>query len=38
MIDTRPIPCLECGRMFDTWGNEDDAYEWAFGHDCEEAS
>lgn len=26
--------CAECGRLFDM-GNEDDANEWAYGHDCE---
>jgi hypothetical protein len=27
--------CGECGRVFDTIGNTDDAGEWAYGHDCE---
>ena len=27
--------CAECGRVFDTIGNSDDAGEWAYGHDCE---
>lgn len=26
--------CVECGRVFDLT-NEDDASEWAYGHDCE---
>jgi len=26
--------CVECNRIFDMF-NEDDANEWAFGHDCE---
>ncbi len=26
--------CGECGRVFDLL-DEDDASEWAFGHDCE---
>jgi len=27
--------CAECGRIFDLM-DEDDAAEWAYGHDCEE--
>lgn len=27
-------PCVECGRRFDL-ADEDDSYEWAYGHDCE---
>ena len=26
--------CPECGRVFDLL-DEDDANEWAYGHDCE---
>lgn len=26
--------CPECGRVFDL-ADEDDAAEWAYGHDCE---
>lgn len=26
--------CPECGRLFDL-ADEDDAAEWAYGHDCE---
>lgn len=26
--------CPECGRVFDLT-DEDDAAEWAYGHDCE---
>lgn len=26
--------CVECGRVFDLL-NENDANEWAYGHDCE---
>lgn len=26
--------CVECKRVFDL-RNDDDANEWAFGHDCE---
>lgn len=26
--------CVECGRVFDLT-DEDDAGEWAYGHDCE---
>jgi hypothetical protein len=28
--------CEECGRVFDLT-NLEEAQEWAFGHDCEEA-
>jgi len=28
--------CPICTRAFDML-NEDDAYEWCYGHDCEEA-
>jgi len=27
--------CVECGRVFDLL-DEQDAGEWAYGHDCEE--
>jgi len=27
--------CVECGRVFDLT-DDDDAAEWAYGHDCEE--
>lgn len=27
--------CVECGRVFDL-SDENDAEEWAYGHDCEE--
>jgi hypothetical protein len=27
--------CVECGRVFDLT-DENDAAEWAYGHDCEE--
>lgn len=27
--------CVECGRIFDLF-DDDDANEWAYGHDCEE--
>jgi hypothetical protein len=36
---TMPSPrarCRECGRVFDL-ADEDDAAEWAYGHDCEES-
>ena len=26
--------CIECSRVFDMY-NEEDAEEWAYGHDCE---
>lgn len=26
--------CIECARVFDLT-NENDAEEWAYGHDCE---
>jgi hypothetical protein len=26
--------CSECGRRF-YMGNDDDAFEWSYGHDCE---
>lgn len=29
------VKCPECGRVFDLT-DEDDADEWAYGHDCEE--
>ena len=28
------VTCPECGRKFDLT-DEDDAEEWAYGHDCE---
>lgn len=28
------VKCVECGRLFDLT-KEDDAEEWAYGHDCE---
>lgn len=28
--------CPECARVFDLW-KDDDASEWLYGHDCEEA-
>ena len=28
--------CVECGRVFDLL-NTEDAGEWFYGHDCEEA-
>lgn len=33
---TTTVRCPECGRVFDLT-NEDDAAEWYYGHDCEEA-
>lgn len=27
--------CVECGRVFDLF-DEDDSNEWHYGHDCEE--
>lgn len=29
------VKCPECGRVFDLT-NEEDANEWAYGHDCED--
>jgi hypothetical protein len=29
------VKCQECGRVFDLT-DEDDAEEWAYGHDCED--
>lgn len=31
------VKCPECGRVFDLT-DENDAEEWAYGHDCEEES
>lgn len=28
--------CSECGRVFDLL-DEEDAQEWAYGHDCEDS-
>ena len=28
--------CVECGRQFDMF-DDDDAAEWHYGHDCEES-
>ena len=33
MIQTK-AKCRECGRVFDLF-DENDAAEWAYGHDCE---